>query len=126
MSKKIISTSKAPAAIGPYNQGTVAGGFLFTSGQLPMHPETGEVPEGIEAQTVLVLDNLKAIVEASGASMSDVVKCNVFIQNLSDFATVNEIYARYFPENPPARATVEISGLAKNALVEIDAVAVVG
>ena len=125
MSKKLISTDKSPAAIGPYNQGIVANGFLFTSGQLPIHPITGEVPSSIEEQTVQVLDNLKAIIEAAGTTMDNVVKCTVYIQNMSDFAVMNQIYSTYFPNNPPARACVEISKIAKNALVEIDAIAIV-
>ena len=125
MSKKLISTDKSPAAIGPYNQGIVANGFLFTSGQLPIHPVTGEVPSSIEEQTVQVLDNLKAIIEAAGTTMDNVVKCTVYIQNMSDFAVMNQIYSTYFPNNPPARACVEISKIAKNALVEIDAIAIV-
>jgi 2-iminobutanoate/2-iminopropanoate deaminase len=125
MSKTIIKTDKSPAAIGPYNQGIVAGGFLFTSGQLPINPATGQVPSSIEEQTVQVLDNLKAIIEEAGSSMEKVVKCTVYLQNFSDFEVMNKIYATYFPTNSPARATVEVSKMAKNALVEIDAVAVV-
>ena len=125
MSKKIISTEKAPAAIGPYNQGIAAGGFLFTSGQLPINPVTGQVPPTIEEQTVQVLDNLKAIIEAAGSSMEKVVKCTVYIQNFSDFDVMNKIYSTYFPSNPPARATVEVSKMAKNALVEIDAIVII-
>jgi 2-iminobutanoate/2-iminopropanoate deaminase len=124
MSKKIVNTSKAPAVIGPFNQGTIAGNLLFTSGQLPMDPQTGEVPQGIEAQTVQVLENLKAIIEAAGASLGDVVKTTVYLQRMSDFAVVNRIYATYFQENAPARACVEVSKMAKDALVEIDAIAV--
>ncbi len=123
MERKIIHTKKSPEAIGPYNQGIVAGGFLFTSGQLPINPETGEVKVSIEDQTKQVLENLKAIVEEAGCTMNDVVKCTVYITNMNDFNVVNEIYATYFTENPPARATIEISALAKGALVEIDAVA---
>ena len=123
MDKKIIHTEKSPRAIGPYSQGNMAGGFLFTSGQLPINPETGLVPSSIEDQTKQVLDNLKAIVEEAGGTMEQVVKCTVYIVDMNDFAVVNEIYATYFPKYPPARATVEISALAKNALVEIDAVA---
>jgi 2-iminobutanoate/2-iminopropanoate deaminase len=122
MIQKIISTPNAPAVIGPFNQGVVAGNLLFTSGQLPMHPETGEVPDGIEAQTIQVLENLKAIIEAAGSGLESVVKTTVYLQNLSDFATVNRIYATYFPENAPARACVEVSKMAKEALVEIDAI----
>ena len=125
MEKLIIKTEKSPAAIGPYNQGTVAGGFLFTSGQLPINPVTGLVPSTIEEQTVQVMENLKAIIEAAGSSMEKVMKCTVYITNMDDFAVMNGIYATYFPANPPARATVEISKLAKNAMVEIDAIATV-
>jgi len=125
MSKKIISTENSPAAIGPYNQGIIANGFLFTSGQLPIHPVTGEVPPTIEEQTVQVLDNLKAIIEAAGTTMENVVKCTVYIQNMSDFGVMNQIYSTYFPTNPPARACVEISKIAREALVEIDAIVIV-
>jgi len=125
MIKEIISTEKAPAAIGPYSQGTVAGGFLFTSGQLPINPLTGKVPSTIEEQTIQVLNNLKAVIEAAGSSLEKVVKCTVYLQNFSDFEVMNKIYSTYFPVNSPARATVEVSKMAKNALVEIDAVAIV-
>lgn len=125
MSKTIIKTDKSPAAIGPYNQGIVAGGFLFTSGQLPINPLTGQVPSSIEDQTVQVLDNLKAIIEEAGSSMDKVVKCTVYLQDFSDFEVMNKIYATYFTWSAPARATVEVSKMAKNALVEIDAVAIV-
>jgi 2-iminobutanoate/2-iminopropanoate deaminase len=125
MSRKIIGTEKSPAAIGPYNQGIVAGGFLFTSGQLPINPVTGEVPQTIEEQTKQVLENLKAIIEAAGSNLEKVVKCTVYLQNFNDFEVMNTIYATYFPINSPARATVEVSKMAKNALVEIDAVAIV-
>ena len=125
MSKTSIKTDKSPGAIGPYNQGIVAGGFLFTSGQLPIHPVTGLVPPTIEEQTVQVLNNLKAIVEAAGCSMENVVKCTVYLQSMDDFAVMNKIYATYFEGVAPARATVEVSKMAKNALVEIDAIAIV-
>lgn len=125
MTKSIIRTEQSPAAIGPYNQGIVAGGFLFTSGQLPINPVSGQVASSVEEQTVQVLDNLKAIVEAAGSAMEKVVKCTVYLQNFSDFEVMNKIYATYFPTNSPARATVEVSKMAKNALVEIDAVAIV-
>ena len=121
--KKIISTNNAPCAIGPYNQGIVAGGFLFTSGQLPIDPKTGNVASTIEEQTSQVLDNIKAIVEAVGISLENVVKVTFYLKNMDDFATVNKIYSTYFPNNPPARVCVEVSKMAKNALVEIDAVA---
>jgi len=125
MNKSIITTKNSPAAIGPYNQGVVAGGFLFTSGQLPIHPVTGEVPSTIEEQTKQVLENLKGIIEEAGSNLENVVKCTVYLQDMNDFAVMNQIYATYFTANQPARATVEISKLAKNALVEIDAVAIV-
>ncbi len=123
--KKIISTQKSPKAIGPYNQGIVAGGFLFTSGQLPMNPKTGEIASTVEEQTKQVLDNLKAIVEAAGGSLENVVKCTVYLQNMNDFDAVNKIYSTYFQNNPPARACIEVSKMAKNALVEIDAIAII-
>jgi len=125
MSKKIISTENSPAAIGPYNQGIVSNGFLFTSGQLPIHPVTGEVAPTIEEQTVQVLDNLKAIIEAAGTTMENVVKCTVYIQNMSNFSVMNQIYSTYFPANALARACVEISKIAREALVEIDAIVIV-
>lgn len=125
MQKKRIETDQSPGAIGPYNQGIVAGGFLFTSGQLPIHPGTGYVPDSIEEQTVQVLDNLKAIVEEAGSTMDDVVKCTVYLQSMDDFEVMNNVYASYFLGVAPARATVEVSKMAKNALVEIDAVAIV-
>ena len=125
MKKQIVSTKKAPGAIGPYNQGIIAGGFLFTSGQLPIHPETGVVPESIEEQTKQVLENLKAIIEEAGSSLENVVKCTVYLKNFNDFQTMNSIYATYFTNNQPARACVEVPKMAKDALVEIDAIAIV-
>jgi 2-iminobutanoate/2-iminopropanoate deaminase len=125
MSKIKISTNKSPGAIGPYNQGIVAGGFLFTSGQLPIHPESGNLAATIEEQTVQVLENLKAIIEASGSNMGKVVKCTVYLQDMNDFAVMNKIYANYFFDIAPARACVEVSKMAKNALIEIDAIATV-
>ena len=125
MTKEIINTDKSPAAIGPYSQGIVIGGFLFTSGQLPINPLNGEVPSTIEEQTIQVLDNLKAIIEAAGCTMQNVAKCTVYLQNFEDFNAMNQIYATYFPTNPPARACVEVSKMAKNALIEIDAIAAV-
>ena len=125
MTKQRIHTDKSPGTIGPYNQEIFAGGFLFTSGQLPIHPKTGEVPVGIENQTIQVLENLKAIVEKAGSSLDKVVKCTVYIQNMDDFDVMNGIYATYFKNVPPARACVEVSKMAKNALVEIDAIALV-
>ncbi len=126
MTKEIIHTDHAPKAIGPYSQAVRAGNMLFTSGQLPINPATGEVSGDITAQTKQVLENLKAIIEAAGGSLDDVVKATVFITDLSGFAAMNEVYAKYFSSRPPARSTVEISGLAKNALVEIEVVAQIG
>lgn len=125
--KKVISTANAPAAIGPYSQAIVTGGMLFVSGQIPLDPATGAMVEGgIEAQTTRVLDNLKAIVEAAGITLANAVKTTVYITNINDFGKVNEIYAGYFTENPPARVCVEVSNLPKGALVEIDLIAEVG
>lgn len=121
--KKIVSTQKAPGAIGPYSQGIVAGGFLFTSGQLPINPQTGEIPSTIEKQTILVLENLKAIVEEAGLSLENIVKATIYLKNMSDFNTVNQIYATYFTNNPPARVCIEVSKIPKDALIEIDAIA---
>ena len=121
---KAIETSHAPGAIGPYSQAIEAGGFVFVSGQIPLIPATGELVEGsVEVQTARVLENLKAILEAAGASLEDVVKTTVYITNMDDFAKVNGIYGQYFQENPPARVCVEVSKLPKGALVEIDVIA---
>ena len=125
--KEIISTNKAPAAIGPYSQAVKAGEFLYVSGQIPVNPRDGEIlpsKKGFVAdQTRLSLENLKAIIEAAGYSMSDVIKTTVFITDMNDFAKVNEIYARYFEKDPPARACVAVKELPKGAMVEIEAVA---
>lgn len=122
--KKVISTAKAPAAIGPYSQAIAVGGLLFVSGQIPLDPATGAMVEGgIEAQTVRVLENLKAIVEAAGTSLASAVKTTVYITDIGDFGKVNEIYGSYFTENPPARVCVEVSNLPKGALIEIDLIA---
>ncbi|MBU0520248.1 RidA family protein [bacterium] len=125
--RQIISTDKAPAAIGPYNQAIVAGGaFVFTAGQLPMDPATGDiVGEDIKEQTHLALKNLSAVLQAAGSSLSNVVKVTVFLQNMSDFAGMNEVYAEYFGASPPARSAVEVAQVPKGALVEVEAVALV-
>jgi 2-iminobutanoate/2-iminopropanoate deaminase len=124
--KKIISTDRAPKAIGPYSQAVVANGFAFLSGQIPIDPETNQLIEGdVVAQTVRVLENLKIVLEACGSSLSQVVKTTVFVKDLGEFATINETYARYFPENPPARATVEAARLPRDVRVEIECVAMV-
>ncbi|MBO4852707.1 MAG: RidA family protein [Schwartzia sp.] len=122
--KKVISTSDAPKAIGPYSQAIEAGGFIFVSGQIPLIPATGEIVEGsVEVQTARVLENLKAILDAAGSSLENVVKTTVYITNMDDFAKVNGIYGQYFQENPPARVCVEVSKLPKGVLVEIDVIA---
>ncbi|MEP0766527.1 MAG: RidA family protein [Fimbriimonadia bacterium] len=122
-----VGTERAPAAIGPYSQAIkVSGTLLFTSGQIPLEPATGEMVSGdIAAQTTRVLENLKAVLEAGGASLADVVKTTIFLADMADFATVNEVYAEFFPTDPPARSTVQVAALPKGARVEIEAVAVV-
>lgn len=126
--RHIVSTDKAPTAIGPYSQGIVAGGtFVFTAGQLPMDPRSGEViGKNITEQTHQALKNVKAVLEAAGSSLQQVVKCTVFLQNMSDFPGMNEVYAQYFAESPPARSAVEVAKVPKGALVEIEAIALVG
>ena len=124
MSRQIIRTDQAPGAIGPYNQAVRAGGFLFTAGQIPLDPKTMEVvgttaPE--QARQALL--NAKAIVEAAGLAMGDVVKATVFIRDMGQFAAINEVYATFFPGDPPARSVVEVSRLPKDVLVEIELVA---
>ena len=122
--KTIISTANAPAAIGPYSQATEANGLIFISGQLPLIPETGVFPEGgIAEQTEQSLKNVGAILAAAGCGYENVLKTTVFLQNMDDFAAMNEVYARFFTENCPARAAVEVAKLPKGALVEIEAIA---
>ena len=119
-----ISTKHAPQAIGPYSQAVVVHRFAFLSGQIPLDPATGQLVDGdIAAQTRQVLDNIKAVLEASGASLAQVVKTTVFLKDMSEFAKMNEVYATYFPLNPPARATVEVSRLPRDVRVEIDCIA---
>ena len=122
--KKVISTEKAPAAIGPYSQAIEANGFVFASGQIPVDPATGEVAQGIEAQATQVMENMKNLLEAAGSSLSQVVKTTVFIRSMDDFGTINAIYARYFEKDCPARSCVEISRLPKDVLIEMEAIAV--
>ena len=127
MKKEIISTDQAPKAIGPYSQGVKAGGFLFLSGAIALDPATGEICSGgIAAETELVMKNIAALLAASGAGFGDVVKSVIYLANMADFAAVNAIYGRHFPENPPARVTVEVKGLPRGALVEIDVTAYCG
>lgn len=120
----IINTSKAPAAVGPYVQAIKAGNMLFSSGQLGLIPETGTLPEGVEAQTRQSLANIQAILEEAGFSKSDVVKTTVFIKDMNDFAAVNAIYADFFGVTRPARSCVEVARLPKDGLVEIEVTAV--
>jgi len=121
---KIISTPNAPAAIGPYSQAVVSNGFAFLSGQIPLDPATGQLIEGeIAAQTQRVLENLKAVLESCGSSLDKVVKTTVYLTDMREFARMNEVYARYFPANPPARATVEAARLPRDVHVEIDCIA---
>ena len=125
MKKKVIQTEKAPKAIGPYSQAIQAGNFLFLSGQIPLDPKTGELVKGdIREQTERVLENIKGILESQGLRMENVVKITIFLKDLGNFNLVNEVYATYFPSLPPARSTVEVSKLPKNAEIEIEAIAV--
>lgn len=125
MQKEIISTAKAPAAIGPYSQGVKIGDLIFTSGQLPVNSETGEMPSDIKEATKQSLENVKAILEEAGSSLDKVIKVVVFIKDMNDFAKVNEVYGTYFTENPPARSCIEVARLPKDASIEIEAVATV-
>ncbi|MGH9691119.1 MAG: RidA family protein [Candidatus Acidiferrales bacterium] len=119
--KEIISTEKGPKAIGPYSQAIKANGFIHTAGQIPFDPATGQLVKGnIALQTTQVLENLKAIVEASGSSLEKAVKATVYLKDMNDFAAMNEVYGRYFSKNPPARSTVEVARLPRDAGVEID------
>jgi 2-iminobutanoate/2-iminopropanoate deaminase len=123
----LIDTPAAPRAIGPYSQGVLTnGGLIFTAGQIPLHPETGEIVEGdVRVQTRRVLVNLREILEAGGSGLENVVKTTVYLKDLADFAAMNEAYAEFFQKHPPARSTVEVARLPRDARVEIDAVALV-
>mgnify|MGYP002530665579 CR=1 FL=1 len=122
--KEIIATTGAPGAIGPYSQATKAGSLVFVSGQLPIDPATGVMPEDVSAQTKQSLTNGKAILEAAGGTMADVVKTTVFLADMNDFAAMNAVYAEFFTAEMPARMCYEVAALPMGALVEIDAVAV--
>jgi len=123
--KEAVHTDRAPNPIGPYSQGIRANGFIFLAGQVALDPKSGELISGdVRQQTERTLENLKGVLEAAGANLNHVVKATIFLKNMSDFAGMNEIYARYFPKLPPARSTVEVARLPKDALVEIELIAV--
>lgn len=121
--KKTIATAKAPAAIGPYSQGVNLNGTVFVSGQLPVNPADGTMPQGIELQTRQALDNIGAILNEAGLTFNDIVKITVLMADLKDFAAMNAVYAEYFPQDKPARVCYQVVALPKGALVEIDAIA---
>ena len=124
--KKIISTSEAPAAVGPYSQAVRAGSTIYCAGQIPLDPKSGQIVSGgIDVQTRRVLDNVTAVLKAEGLTFDHIVKTTIFLTDLGDFQTVNEIYGSYFKQQPPARSTVQVAGLPKGAKVEIEVIAVV-
>jgi 2-iminobutanoate/2-iminopropanoate deaminase len=126
MTREAVQTDKAPKAIGPYEQAIKANGFLYTAGQIPIDPKTGNFVEGgIAAQTRQVLENLKAVLESGGSSLDRVIKATVFLKNMADFAAMNEVYAQYLGDAKPARSTVAVAELPRGALIEIDFVALV-
>jgi 2-iminobutanoate/2-iminopropanoate deaminase len=123
---RVVRTPHAPKAIGPYSQAVVRGGFVFCSGQIGLDPQSGDlVSGGVREQTRRVLDNLAFVLEAAGASLASVVRCTVYLKDLGEFGAMNEVYGQYFTQDPPARATVEVARLPKDALVEIDCIAAV-
>lgn len=125
MDRSVVSTDKAPAAVGPYSQAIIAGDFVFTAGQLSLDPKTGElVGEEIGVQTRQTMENLKNVLEAAGTSLDRVVKTTIFLTDIGNFAEMNAVYGEFFPSDPPARSTVQIGPLPKGALVEIDAIAI--
>lgn len=121
--KNVIATDKAPAAIGPYSQAIEVNGMVYTSGIIPVDPATGEIPEGAAAQADRVFKSMTALLEAAGTSMKNVVKTTVFIKNMDDFAAINEVYAKYFPEPFPARSCIEVARIPKDVLLEAEAIA---
>lgn len=124
MTRRAISTTSAPQAAGPYSQAIVTDGLVFCAGQIGLDPATGQLVEGLEAQTERVLRNLQAVLEAAGCTLGDVVKTTCFLADINDFATFNGIYARFFPDPPPARSTFAVAALPKGGLVEVEAIAV--
>lgn len=126
MEKKIIKTHKAPQAIGPYSQAVKSGNFIFASGQIPLDPVSGAMAENnIQAQTERVMENIKGLLESENLTFANVIKTTCFLSDMANFATFNEVYAKYFTENPPARSTVAVKALPKDALVEVEIIAVV-
>ena len=123
--KTVLSTPNAPAAIGPYSQGMRAGNLVITSGQIPVDPQTGSIPEGIEAQTKQAMDNVLAVLAEAGATADNIIKTTVFLKNMDDFAAMNGVYATFFTADPPARSAVEVARLPKDCPIEIEAIAVV-
>lgn len=121
--KKIISTSSAPAAIGPYSQGIIIGDLVFTSGQIPIDINTGELKSDIKEATRASLENVRGILEEAGSSLEKVVKVTIFLKDINDFASVNEVYGQYFVKNQPARSCVQVAALPKDAVIEIEAIA---
>lgn len=124
MNKSVISTNAAPGAIGPYSQGIKVGELVYTSGQLPIDPKTGEMPATIEEQTKQSLENVKTILESSGSGLSKVVKTTVFLSDMNNFGKMNEVYAKFFTGDYPARSAIEVARLPKDALVEIEVIAI--
>ncbi len=120
---KILNTKEAPQPIGPYSQGIDLDGLVFLSGQIGLKPETGELAEGVAAQTHQVIQNIRAVLQSAGCSLTNVVKSTVYLRNIGDFTQFNQIYGEYFKESAPARTTVEVSALPKNALIEIEIIA---
>ena len=125
MSKTVINSAQAPAAIGTYSQAIKAGNTVYLSGQIPLNPQTMELIEGFEAQTVQVFENLKAVIDAAGGTFKDIVKLNIFLTDLSHFATVNDVMGRYFVQPYPARAAIGVAALPRGAAVEMDAILVI-
>lgn len=125
MTVKVLHTDQAPAAIGPYSQGIQAGNLVFTSGQLPLNPATGECETDIRKATQQSLENVKSILESAGTSMKNVIKVVIFLRDMNDFAAMNEVYGTYFSTNPPARSAVQVARLPKDAIIEIEAIALV-
>ena len=123
--RTVVSTEKAPAAIGPYSQAVRAGDLLFTSGQIPLKPDGSLETGDVAAQTRRVLENLRAVLEAGGSSLNYVVKCTCFLKDMGHFAQMNEVYAEFFPDAPPARSAVEVARLPRDVLIEIEAVALI-